>query len=163
MIYGQLIHALRSFDRLTELVGQNDRYPVLNDRLVIRAGNLDEDDPYPGVVLALPSMQIEGDLAFRGGFAVTILEVRAISLSLSSSWAIAKAAAWNGQDPDDTARLMSGLDGYQDLTRGLQSIVLKSITEDPIAPEDKSDRRLWVVESSYEVHFDIGTMLRLEN
>lgn len=163
MIYGTLIDVLRGFDALTQLVGVNRSYADVASQLAIRAGSLDEDDPYPGLVIAIPSIEIDGDLAHRGGFAVATLEVRGISLKLDEAWALMKAAAWNGGDPDDVTRVLSGLDGFRDLSNGLQAVTLKSVTEDPINPDDKSDRRLWVVESTYTVEFDVGTLLRLES
>lgn len=163
MIYRQLTDALLTFADVLALVGINPRYTEPSEQYAIRPGSLDEDDSYPGLVIAIPTTEVDGDLAFRGGFAVATVEIRAISLSLKSSWALAKAAAWNGGDPDDTSRELSGLDGYRDLSTGIQACKLKAIDEDPIDPDDKSDKRLWVVESTYEVHFDLGTIIRLEN
>lgn len=163
MIYGPITDALRSFQELSAQVSRNESFNDASDQLVIRPGNLGEDDPLPGLVLALPDTEIEGDLAFRGGFAVSKLEVRAIAFSLAEAWRLAKAAAWNGGDPDDTTRVTSGLDGYKDLSKGIQAVRLLNIAEDPIEPDDKSDRRLWVIEATYEVHFDVGTILRLES
>lgn len=163
MIYGQLISALRTFQQLTDIVGRNKQYKATAEQYVIRAGQLDEDDPFPGIVIALPNTEIEGGLDFRGGLATSTVEVRAISLSLAESWALTRAAAWNGGTVDDPTRVLSGLDGYRDLSKGLQASRLLTIVEEPIATEDKSDRLLWLVEATYEISFDVGTMLALEN
>lgn len=163
MIHQHLKTIIRGFETVTALVSQNARYADVSDRLAIRPGTMDEDDVYPAVVIAVPHMDVDADLSYRGGFAKATVSVRALGFSLSVVWELMRCIAWNGGDPDDTSRLASGLDGYQDLANGIQTCKLLSTDEASINPDDKSDRTLWVIESTYEVQFDLGTLIRLEN
>lgn len=160
MIYGLIRSALLTFETLTALVGRNDQFDAVEDQYAIRPGRLRERDPLPGVVFSLPTMEIDGELATAGGFAVATLEVAAVSLDLDVAWEVAKAFCWNGGDPDDAERILSGLDGYSNLSgNGLQAIRLKNFVEDQLEPADKSDRLLWVVQGTFEVHFDVAVIV----
>lgn len=160
MIHSRIREALLTFDTLTAQVGQNEKFEELTDRYVIRPGRLFENDPYPGVVFRLPSIPVEGALSGRGGFATAVLEVAAITFDLDSAWELAKAVCWNGGDPDDSARVLSGLDGYRNISgNGLQAIKLTGFLEDQVEPEDKSDRLLWIVQASFSVQFDVESVV----
>ena len=157
MIHAKLRAALLTFDTLTALVGQNEKFDDVSDRYVIRPGRLFENDPYPGVAFRLPSIAVDGDLSGRGGFSTAVLEVAAITFDLDQAWEMAKAICWNGGEPDDVSRVLSGLDGYRNFSgNGLQAIKLTGFLEDQIEPDDKSDRLLWVVQASFSVAFDLG-------
>lgn len=159
MIHAQIRAALLTFNQVLLRVGKNQEYPTLADQYAIRPGLLRERDPHPGIVLAIPSTSIDGPLSGRGGFAVATLEVRAVALVLDSAWDLQKAVCWNGGDPDDTARKLSGLDGYRNIAgNGLQSIKLKSFAEVTFDPQDKSDRSFSIVQGTFEVEFDVASI-----
>jgi hypothetical protein len=160
MIYAQLRAALLTFDAVTSRVGRNDKFDVIADQYAIRPGRLRERDPMPGVVFSIPSIEVDGPLSGRGGFAVATLEVAALAMDLDAAWDIANAVCWNGGDPDDSERTLSGLDGYRNLTgNGLQAIRLRNFVEDQLEPADKSDRLLWVVQATFGVEFDVASVL----
>jgi hypothetical protein len=157
MIYAKLRAALLTFGTVTDAVGKNTKFAAIDDQYAIRPGRLHELDPYPGIVLALPNTNNDSALSGRGGFSTATLEVRCISLDCDQSWNLLKAAAWNGGEPDDETRLLSGLDGYRNFSgNGLQAIRLTNILEDTFEPNDKSDRMYWIVQGSFSVEFDLG-------
>lgn len=158
MIHDTLISVLRGFDTVAALVGRNRKYNEALDQLVIRPGTLDADDPYPGLVVLVPAVEVDWDLSFRAGFATATVEVRALSFGLANAVAITKAVAWNGEDPADVTRTQSGLDGYRSSANGVQSSKLVSIDESVIEPDDKSDRQLWLLESVYLVEFSVDLL-----
>lgn len=160
MIYSEIRAALLTFDGVTSRVGKNEKFPALADQYTIRPGRLRESDPYPGLVFSLPTIDIDGPLAGRGGFAVASLEVAAITQDLDDAWELIKAVCWNGGEPDDTARVLSGLDGYRNLTgNGLQAIKLTNFLEDQLETNDKSDRLLWIVQANFSVEFDVASIV----
>ena len=157
MIYSKIRAALLSFGQVTAAVGKNLKFATLADQYAIRPGRLHELDPYPGIVLALPNIAVDGDLSGRGGFCVATLEVRCIALDCEQAWGLFKACAWNGGEPDDEARLLSGLDGYRNFAgNGLQAIRLARVVEDTFEPDDKSGRLYWIVDGVFNVEFDLG-------
>lgn len=160
MIYSEIRAALLTFDEVTARVGQNEIFDALADRYAIRPGRLRENDPHPGLVMSIPTIDIDGSLSGRGGFAVASLEVAAVGLDLDSAWDLIKAVCWNGGDPDDLARVLSGLDGYRNLTgNGLQAIKLTHFLEDQLETNDKSDRLLWIVQANFSVEFDVASIV----
>lgn len=160
MIHALIRAALLSFDEVLTRVGKNTEYATLPDQYAIRPGLLRERDPYPGIVLAIPATSIDGALSGRGGFAVATLEVRAIALVLDEAWALQRAVCWNGGDPDDVNRKVSGLDGYRNITGdGLQAIKLKSFAEFTHDPQDKSDRCFSIVQGTFDVEFDVAMIV----
>lgn len=157
MIHVPIRAALLTFNEVLTRVGKNTEYATLADQYAIRPGLLRERDPYPGIVLALPTTTIDGDLSGRGGFAVATLQVRAIALVLDAAWDLQKAVCWNGGDPDDVNRKLSGLDGYRNIAgNGLQAIKLKSFAEFTHDPQDKSDRCFSIVQGTFDVEFDVA-------
>lgn len=159
MIHGRIRTALLTFETVLPLVGMNTEFESLTDQYAIRPGRLRERDPLPGLVFSVPSIEIDGPLSGTGGFAVAQLEVAAIALAIDPAWDLIKAVCWNGGDPDDTTRRLSGLDGYRNLAGdGLQAIKLKSFLEDQLEPADKSDRLLWVVQATFSVEFDVASI-----
>ena len=85
------------------------------------------------------------------------LQVRAIALVLDAAWDLQKAVCWNGGDPDDVNRKLSGLDGYRNIAgNGLQAIKLKSFAEFTHDPQDKSDRCFSIVQGTFDVEFDVA-------
>jgi hypothetical protein len=157
MIYAKIRAALLSFDTVKAAVGRNEEFEAIDDQYAIRPGRLRERDPYPGIVLALPNTEVESGLSGRGGMATTLLQVRCISLDCEPSWNLLKAVAWNGGEPDDETRVLSGLDGYRNFSgNGLQAIRLVNVLEDTFEPNDKSDRMYWIVTGSFSVEFDLG-------
>lgn len=160
MIYDLIRAALLTFDQVTARVGQNAAFGALADRYAIRPGRLRESDPYPGIVFSLPAIDIDGPLAGRGGFAVASLEVAAITQDLDDAWELIKAVCWNGGEPDDSARVLSGLDGYRNLSgNGLQAIKLTNFLQDHLETNDKSDRLLWIVQANFSVEFDVASIV----
>lgn len=159
MIHSRIRSALLTFETVLPLVGLNTEFEELEDQYAIRPGRLRERDPLPGLVFSVPSIELDSDLSGRGGFAQAQLEVAAVVLALDVAWELIKAVCWNGGDPDDSTRVLSGLDGYRNLTgNGLQSIKLTGFLEDQLEPADKSDRLLWVVQGTFAVEFDVASV-----
>jgi hypothetical protein len=160
MIHPKIRAALLTFDEVLARVGKNTDFELVDDQYAIRPGFLLEKDPFPGLVLATPQIDFEGVLEGTGsGFGKATLEVRAISLVLDDSWDLIKAVCWNGGDPDDRTRRLSGLDGYRNITgNGLQSIKLQGTTEVTYEAADKSGRFITVVQGTFNVEFDAASV-----
>jgi hypothetical protein len=160
MIHPQIRAALLTFEQVLSLVGKNTDFELVEDQYAIRPGLLLEKDPFPGLVLATPQIDFEGGLEGTGaGFGTATLEVRAISLVVDVSWDLMKAVCWNGGDPDDRTRRLSGLDGYRNITgNGLQSIKLQGTTETTFEAADKSGRVITVVQGTFNVEFDVTSV-----
>ena len=147
-----VISLIAAMETVQELVGRN---PHLNDpdSLAIRDGILHADDPYPGIVVDLPSQEHEKDLTDRGGLIHAVLEIRCISFSKPEAWALRTAVAYDGGLPNDTGRV-TGLDGYKNIAeQGIWGIGLVSETTIHIGPDDGEDRDIWIVESTYHCDY----------
>lgn len=159
MIYDLIRAALLTFGGVTSLVGKNTTFPALADQYAIRPGRLRENDPHPGLVMSLPTINLDGPLSGGGGFAQATLEIAAITQDLDDAWDLIKAVCWNGGDPDDSTRVLSGLDGYRNISgNGLQAIKLITLEEDAFETNDKSDRLLWIVQANFTVDFDVASI-----
>lgn len=159
MIYSQIRAALLTFKGVTDLVGKNTAFPDLASQYAIRPGRLRESDPHPGLVMSLPTINLDGPLSGGGGFAQATLEVAAITQDLDDAWNLISAVCWNGGDPDDSTRVLSGLDGYRNISgNGLQAIKLMTFIEDQLETNDKSDRLLWIVQANFTVDFDVASI-----
>jgi hypothetical protein len=159
MIYSEIRAALLTFQTVTDLVGKNTTFSDLASQYAIRPGRLRESDPHPGLVMSIPTIELDGPLSGRGGFAQAQLEVAAVTQDLDSAWDLIKAVCWDGGDPDDSTRVLSGLDGYRNLSgNGLQAIKLMNFLEDQLETNDKSDRLLWIVQANFTVDFDVASI-----
>jgi hypothetical protein len=160
MIYSEIRAALLTFKTVTDLVGKNTTFSDLASQYAIRPGRLRESDPHPGLVMSLPTIELDGPLSGRGGFAKAQLEVAAITQDLDGAWDLIKAVCWDGGDPDDSTQVLSGLDGYRNLSgNGLQAIKLTNFLEDQLETNDKSDRLLWIVQVNFSVEFDVASIV----
>jgi len=151
-IYQNITTRLLAQDEVKDLVGQNETYADADDQYAIRPGLLDEDDPYPGIVLALPSNVYDDDLPGVARYSKSTLEVRCLALSLNIAWALRDAVAYDSGAPMDS----EGLHGYD--TSGILSCQLQSDTEDAYEMSDDSDRLLYVVTSIYQLEIDEGEL-----
>lgn len=159
MIYDLIRAALLTFDGVTSRVGKNLTFPDLASQYAIRPGRLRETDPHPGLIMSIPMIEVDGPLVGRGGFAQATLEVAAITQDLDNAWDLIRAVCWNDGDPDDETRVLSGLDGYRNLSgNGLQAIKLATLEEDAFETNDKSDRLLWIVQANFTVDFDVASI-----
>lgn len=148
-----IIDLVVAMQSVQDLVGRNETFSDLADQLVIRDGILHADDPYPGIVVDLPTQEHEKDLQERGGLIHASLEVRCISFSKPQAWNLRSAVAFDGGDPNDPDRL-TGLDGFRDVqNRFIWGIGLRTETTEHIPPSDGEDRDVWIVESVYNVDY----------
>lgn len=152
MLHAQLCSAIVGFTVPRTLVGRNPSYDSEDDQLAIRSGRLDEKDPWPGLVVAVPSITFDGDLSGRAAWGNATVEVRALALSLLEAWRLALAVAFDGGTPNDPART-SGLDGFKDSSKGIRSCRLTGSTEAEIPGDRADDRPLYVVELTFAVEF----------
>ena len=150
-LYDKITTLLLSYSEVTSRVSKNTSYTTLSDQYAIRPGQLNEDDDYPGIVLAIPDVQYDEDLQGIARHAVVTLEVRCVGLTLADCWALRNAVAYD----DGTPNASTGLHGATDGT-GLLSCQLESDTETAIDFGDSSDRLLFVVESTYRIEFSEG-------
>jgi hypothetical protein len=147
-----LIARILAMDTVRELVGQNPNLQG-DDALAIRDGMLLADDPYPGIVVDMPSQEFARDLNDRGGLITATIEVRTISFSKPQAWALRTAIAYDGGTPNDPNRT-TGLDGFRDmLGYAIGGCSLMSETTQHIDPSDGEDRDIWIVESVYQVDY----------
>ena len=139
--------------RVIANVGRNTKsYTALADQYCVRVGGLYEHDPYPGVVITVPNQTIHSDLSDITRMATGELVIRTLSYSLSEAYKLANNCAWNADTPPNPpTKPASGLDGWKDISKGIQSMGLRSITEEPVAPVDAKDRLFWLVEYTFSV------------
>jgi len=151
-IYQQITGRLLSQSEVVGAVGQNTTYDEATDQYAIRPGQLDENDPYPGIVLALPTIVYDDDLGGVARYAKATLETRCLSLDLNLAWSLREAIAYDDGEPDDG----NGLHGYS--AGGILACQLQSDTEDTFEFGDDSDRLLFVVTSVYQLEIDEGEL-----
>ena len=151
-VYARITGLIASFASVTNLIGQNTEYTDPADRYAIRPGQLNEDDPLPGIVLALPSVQVSQDLPGIDRHLAVTLEVRCLSLSLSECWNLRSSVAYDTGTPNASTGLHTAT------AAGILSCQHTGDTEDVIDFGDDSDRTLFVVTSTYELEVSEGDL-----
>lgn len=152
MLHEKLVSVIAGFAEVQNLVGKNESYSDAADQLAIRPGQLDEDDPFPGIVISVPIQQHDKDLDDQGSLIDATVEVTCVSESLSQAWALRSAVAFNGGQPNDSAR-STGLDGYTSTPDKLWGAGLVTDEEESYNKIDGGDRLLWAVTSTYQVSY----------
>jgi hypothetical protein len=147
-----IIARILAMESVRAIVGRNPNLTG-DDQLAIRDGMLHADDPYPGIVVDMPSQEHERDLKDRGGLIHAVIEVRALSFSKPVAWALRTAVAFDGGQPNDPDRT-TGLDGFKDIAEhGIWGMGLVSETTAHLDPSDGEDRDIWIVQSTYHVDY----------
>ena len=147
-LHNKIAARLLTQSKVLEVVGKNTTlFDVTEDQYAVRVGGLFEHDPYPGVVINVPTQQIHSDMQDVANMATAEAVIRVISFSLDEAYKLANACAWNSFDPPlPVTKPVAGLDGWKDLSKGIQSMGLRSITEEPVAAADADDRLFRLVE-----------------
>jgi hypothetical protein len=125
------------------VVGRNQEFAAQSDQYAVRPGGLLERDPYPGVVVLVPNQTVTSDLSDVVRMLTADVVVRVLAYDHGQAYQLADACAYNGPEPNDNA---SGLDGWRDISKGIQSTGLQSISEQQVDADDGTDRLLWLVE-----------------
>ena len=147
---------LLSQSAVTDSVARNeDDFTDLVDQYCVRIGGLYEHDPYPGIVIEAPNQKIHSDLQDVACMMTAGVTIRVLDFDLAKAYELANACAFNGQEPAD--RPASGLDGWRDISKGIQSFGLRSISEVPVAPADSNDRLFWIVEYHFSTDWNMTT------
>lgn len=152
-VYDKITTLLEGYTTVTGLVGQNSEYSTAADKYSIRPGQLNEDDPFPGIVLAIPTVTLDQDLEGLSRHLKVTLQVHCVSLILSEAWALRNAVAFDTGTPDSS----EGLHGESDTT-GLLKSQHTSDSEDAFDYGDDSDRSLFVVTSTYQLEVSEGDL-----
>lgn len=150
-----LANRIASMSTVQAIIGRNSQFAAYMDQYAVRPWKKDADDPYPAVVIAIPSLDFDDDLSGVGRFAKATVEVRCIDYSGAKCWELARAIAYNGGDPHDKNN-RAGLHRAKDVEAGLQGSRWVNAQEDEIEDTANADRQIILVECIYEMHLEGG-------
>ena len=148
-----LISRIISDELVPQVIGRNAEFREPDDQLAVRAGNLEQSDPYPGAVCDLVSIEHNKDLNDCGNLQVAKFEVRCLAFDKTQAWTLRNAIAYGTGDPADPTRT-TGLDKYRDESKQIFGVSLENDERDPLhINTDGTDRILWTIETTYHVEF----------
>lgn len=154
MIHDSIRTLLVGWSAVTDLVGSNPKITNAEEAYSIRPGMLNQSDPFPAIVIALPDTQGENDLAGMTPLFEGELHVRSLAKSLTEAWALRDAICYGGDDPSSEDRT-DGLIGYRgsDARYAIRSCLFRRDQEFLIEIDDASDLSLWVVQTEFDISY----------